>query len=86
MTLTSAQRDATLERFAGHRRAWEKNPALRALYQSWYERIAAVLAEAPAGRRVELGSGPGFARAFIPDLGAYGSGRGPLARSRAERG
>ena len=68
MTLTSAQRDATLERFAGHRRAWEKNPALRALYQSWYERIAAALAEAPAGRRVELGSGPGFARAFIPDL------------------
>jgi SAM-dependent methyltransferase len=66
--LTDAQRDATLERFAGHRRVWDENPALRLVYKAWYERIASALGQAPAGRRVELGSGPGFARAFIPDL------------------
>ena len=66
--LTDAVKAATLERFAEHRRAWEHNPALRTLYGGWYERIAAVLAGAPVGPRLELGSGPGFARAFIPDL------------------
>ena len=58
----------TLERFERHRRAWDGNPALRALYGDWYGRIAAELPAAALGPRVELGSGPGFARHFIPDL------------------
>ncbi len=58
----------TLARFEEHRRAWETNPALRTLYAEWYARVAAALAPASFGPRVELGSGPGFARAFVPDL------------------
>jgi SAM-dependent methyltransferase len=58
----------TLARFEDHRRAWEANPALRALYAEWYGRVAAALPPASLGPRVELGSGPGFARSFIPDL------------------
>jgi len=58
----------TLARFEEHRRAWETNPALRTLYAEWYARVAAALPPASFGPRVELGSGPGFARAFVPDL------------------
>ena len=66
--LTAEQRRSTLEKFAQHRGAWDRNPALRALYAAWYGRIREALTEAPPGPRVELGSGPGFAREFIPDL------------------
>jgi SAM-dependent methyltransferase len=66
--LTDQQRARTLARFEAHRRAWGENPALRALYADWYGRIAAALPAAALGPRVELGSGPGFARDFIPDL------------------
>jgi SAM-dependent methyltransferase len=66
--ITEAQRARTLERFEAHRRAWERNPALRALYADWYGRVAAALPPPSLGPRVELGSGPGFARHFIPDL------------------
>jgi SAM-dependent methyltransferase len=56
----------TLERFAAHRRAWEGNPVLRLLYERWYGRVREAL---PAARPwVELGSGPGFAREFIPEM------------------
>ena len=58
----------TLDRFEEHRRAWETNPALRTLYAEWYARVAAALPPASFGPRVEVGSGPGFARAFVPDL------------------
>jgi SAM-dependent methyltransferase len=59
-------RARTLERFAEHRRAWDSNPSLRLLYRRWYERIRDQL---PAqGPWVELGSGPGFAREFIPQM------------------
>ena len=68
MGLTDEQRARTLARFEAHRRAWDENPALRALYADWYGRIAAALPAPSLGPRVELGSGPGFARAFIPDL------------------
>ena len=68
MALTEEQRTRTLARFEAHRRAWGENPALRALYADWYGRIAAALPPAALGPRIELGSGPGFARAFIPDL------------------
>ncbi|MFL5308589.1 MAG: class I SAM-dependent methyltransferase [Polyangia bacterium] len=68
MGLTNEQRARTLARFEAHRRAWGENPALRALYADWYGRIAAALPSPALGPRVELGSGPGFARGFIPDL------------------
>jgi len=66
--LSDEQRARTLARFEEHRRAWEQNPALRALYAEWYARVAAELPPAALGPRLELGSGPGFARQFIPDL------------------
>jgi len=59
-------REQTLARFAEHRRAWATNPSLRLLYQRWYGRIRDQL---PAqGPWVEIGSGPGFAREFIPEM------------------
>jgi SAM-dependent methyltransferase len=64
----AAVRAKTLARFEDHRRAWDVNPALRALYGEWYGRVAARLPAPELGPRVELGSGPGFARSFIPDL------------------
>jgi SAM-dependent methyltransferase len=66
--LTPEQRAETLQRFDEHRRAWDNNPALRVLYGDWYGRIAAELPPLALGPRVELGSGPGFARHFISDL------------------
>lgn len=66
--LSEEQRARTLARFERHREAWEQNAALRALYAEWYGQIAAALPAPELGPRVELGSGPGFARAFIPDL------------------
>lgn len=66
--LSDEQRARTLARFEEHRRAWERNPALRALYAEWYGRVAVELPPAGLGPRLELGSGPGFARQFIPDL------------------
>lgn len=68
MSLDEGLRAKTLERFAQHRRAWDTNAALRTLYGDWYARIAAELPPATLGPRVELGSGPGFARTFIPDI------------------
>jgi SAM-dependent methyltransferase len=68
MPFSAEQRAHTLERFEAHRRAWDRNPALRVLYAEWYGRIADQLPAPSLGPRVELGSGPGFARQFIPDL------------------
>jgi SAM-dependent methyltransferase len=68
MAVSPEQRAATLQRFEEHRRSWDTNPALRALYGEWYARIAEELPPGSLGPRVELGSGPGFARQFIPDL------------------
>lgn len=66
--LTDAQRARTLERFEAHRRAWRDNASLQALYGDWYGRVRAQLPAAELGPFVELGSGPGFARGFIPEL------------------
>jgi SAM-dependent methyltransferase len=66
--LTPEQRQRTVERFERHRQAWRANPSLRALYAEWYGRVAAVLPPAELGPRIELGSGPGFAREFVPGL------------------
>jgi len=68
MALTEAQRARTLERFAEHRRAWDGNPALREQYADWYGQVRASLPAPSLGPFVELGSGPGFARHFIPEL------------------
>ena len=61
-------RERTLERFEQLRRAWSENRALRTLNAELYERVAQHLPARDLGRRVELGSGPGFSREFIPDL------------------
>jgi SAM-dependent methyltransferase len=66
--LSDELRARTLERFEDHRRAWAGNRALRALYADLYARIAAALPPEALGQRVELGSGPGFAREFIPGI------------------
>jgi len=66
--LSEAQRAETLARFAAHRAAWDRNPALRACYEAWYGAIRRELPAPEQGRQVELGSGPGFARNFIPAL------------------
>jgi SAM-dependent methyltransferase len=68
MHFSEEQRKATIERFERDRLAWDQNPALRVLYAEWYGRIAAALPPQTDGPRVELGSGPGFAKRFIPDL------------------
>ena len=68
MALSEAQRARTLERFAEHRRAWDGNAALREQYAEWYGRLRALLPSPALGPFVELGSGPGFARSFIPGL------------------
>ncbi len=66
--LSLAIRDGTLARFAEHRRAWESNAVLRRCYQSYYERVREALPARELGPWVELGSGPGLAAEFIPDL------------------
>jgi SAM-dependent methyltransferase len=66
--ITDEQRARTLARFADHQKAWDSNAALRALYADWYGRIRAQLPDSSLGPSVELGSGPGFARRFIPAL------------------
>jgi len=66
--LSDEVRARTLERFERHRRVWAQNRALRALNAALYARVAAHLPAPARGRRVELGSGPGFARDLIPDL------------------
>ena len=67
-TLTEEMRARTLERFERHRSAWARNRPLRSLYADLYARVAAELPPEALGRRVELGSGPGFAREFIPGI------------------
>jgi SAM-dependent methyltransferase len=66
--LTAAQRQDTLARFARHREAWSSNEALRTLYAEWYTALATWLPPRERGDWIELGSGPGFAREFIPGL------------------
>jgi SAM-dependent methyltransferase len=66
--LSEELRARTLARFEQHRRVWGQNRALRALNAELYARVASELPPPAVGRRVELGSGPGFAREFIPNL------------------
>lgn len=60
--------EQTLERFHQQRAAWERNPALRALYAYWYGEIEQALGDRLEGEVLEIGSGPGFSRQFLPGL------------------
>jgi SAM-dependent methyltransferase len=64
--LSDEVRARTRERFAALRAAWERNGALRTLYREWYGRMATGLPDPDRGPWIELGSGPGFAREFLP--------------------
>jgi SAM-dependent methyltransferase len=66
--LPLAVRERTLARFEEHRRAWKSNRALRTCYREWYGLIRANLPARDLGPWVEIGSGPGFAKEFIPEL------------------
>jgi SAM-dependent methyltransferase len=66
--IPAAIRERTLARFEEHRRVWSRNPALRMSYQRWYCRLRKALPARDLGPCIEIGSGPGFAREFIPEL------------------
>ncbi|HTB63898.1 MAG TPA: methyltransferase domain-containing protein, partial [Opitutales bacterium] len=50
-----------------NRLAWERKPALRRIYHSFYEEIAAVLPRGSKGLTVELGSGMGNIKEALPE-------------------
>jgi SAM-dependent methyltransferase len=66
--LPAEVRERTLARFEEHRRAWRSNRALRTCYRDWYGLIRANLPPAELGPWVEIGSGPGLAKEFIPEM------------------
>jgi SAM-dependent methyltransferase len=66
--LSAAVCENTLLRFETHRRAWDSNRALRAFYRHWYRRLREALPSRDLGEWIEIGSGPGLAREFIPEL------------------
>lgn len=66
--LSPEVRASVLARFENLRKAWRSNQALRVLYQRWYERIRDLLPASALGSWVEIGSGPGFAAEFIPQM------------------
>jgi len=66
--LPAEMRESVLARFEALRQAWQSNEPLRELYRRWYARIREALPAHDLGSWIELGSGPGFAREFIPEL------------------
>jgi SAM-dependent methyltransferase len=66
--LPAEVRQRTLARFEQHRRAWNSNRALRICYRDWYGIIRSNLPSLDLGPWVEIGSGPGLAREFIPEM------------------
>jgi SAM-dependent methyltransferase len=50
-----------------HERAWNDRPLLRKIYRDWFTLLASRLADVP-GTTLELGSGIGQLRAFVPGL------------------
>jgi SAM-dependent methyltransferase len=50
-----------------HERAWNARPLLRKIYRDWFALLASRLARVP-GETLELGSGIGQLRAFVPGL------------------
>ncbi|HEY7066199.1 MAG TPA: methyltransferase domain-containing protein [Chloroflexota bacterium] len=49
------------------RRIVREKPFLRSIYEEWYSRLAGAVPDGP-GAVLELGSGPGFLREFIPNV------------------
>jgi SAM-dependent methyltransferase len=66
--LPAEVRESVLARFEALRQAWRTNEPLRVLYRRWYARISEALPARDLGPWIEIGSGPGFAREFIPEL------------------
>ena len=66
--ISDETRARTLQRFAELRRAWEHNEPLRMLYREWYGQMAVALPDPSLGAWIELGSGPGFAKEFLPTV------------------
>jgi len=58
---------ALIEDLRVQRRAWEERPLVRALYRSWYARMARLLADID-GATVEIGAGIGTLRESIPGV------------------
>lgn len=58
------QHDIEIQRNAA---VWKRKPLLRAVYGDFYEQIRTHLAPAALGPRLELGSGLGAIKHFIPD-------------------
>jgi SAM-dependent methyltransferase len=58
----------TLAHFEVLRKAWQRNEPLRLVYGEWYGRLRACLPDPSLGPVVELGSGPGFAKEFLPGV------------------
>lgn len=51
-----------------HREIILSKPFLKRLYDEWYAAFARHAAEVPPGKKVELGSGGGFLKQWIPDV------------------
>src|SRR5436190_21613520 len=67
MTGTAAHPKSSLvEILREHEQEWSRRALLRAVYRDWYELIADSLS-AVDGATVELGSGLGSLRQFVPD-------------------
>jgi SAM-dependent methyltransferase len=66
--LPAKMHEGVLARFEALRQAWQSNEPLRVLYRRWYARIRELLPARELGPWIEIGSGPGFAREFIPEL------------------
>jgi SAM-dependent methyltransferase len=56
-----------VETLRDHERAWNERPLLRRIYREWFVLMASRLSDVP-GPTVELGSGIGQFRAFVPNL------------------
>lgn len=68
MSALAAAHERALARFLEHRQAFERNKPLRALYEEWYGRVGEHLPSPALGPVVELGSGPGLAKQFLPQV------------------
>ena len=56
-----------VETLRDHERAWNERPLLRRIYRDWFALMASRLSDVP-GPTVELGSGIGQLREFVPNL------------------
>lgn len=63
---STSQAESTRDILDRHRKVWAKKASLRAVYQSYFQNILNL--SSSHHPTVELGSGPGFFKAFFPDL------------------